>query len=88
MNAVQRVLEGVAKSYTSSFNEFCTSQIALRRGSFYDKLMSYNSLQTQLNDVLNDLKSTYLDLVGGKLWAGVNASPTKSSFVAGSTEGG
>jgi hypothetical protein len=28
---------------------------------------------------------TYLDLVGGKLWAGVNASPTKSSFFAGST---
>jgi hypothetical protein len=25
-------------------------------------------------------------LVGGNLWAGVNASPTKSSFVAGSTD--
>jgi hypothetical protein len=48
--------------------------------------MSNNSLQTQLNDVLNDLESTYLDLVVGKLWASVNASPTKSSFVAGSTE--
>jgi hypothetical protein len=47
--------------------------------------MNNNSLQTQLNDVLNDLESTYLDLVGGK-WAGVNASPTKSSFVAGSTK--
>jgi hypothetical protein len=66
-NAVQRVLEGFAKSSTSSFNEFCTSQIALCCGSSYDKLMSNNSLQTQLNNVLNDLESTYLDLVGGKL---------------------
>jgi hypothetical protein len=47
--------------------------------------MSNNSLQTQLNNVLNDLELPYLDLVGGKLWAGVNASPTKSSFVVGST---
>jgi hypothetical protein len=75
-NAEQRVLEDFAKSSTSSFNEFCASQIALGHGSFYDKLMSNNSLQTQLNDVLNDLESTYLDLVGGKLWVGVNASHT------------
>ncbi len=47
--------------------------------------MTNNSLQTQLNNVLNDLESTYLDLVGGKVWAGFNASPTKSLFVAGST---
>jgi hypothetical protein len=87
-NAVQRVLEGFAKSSTSSFNKFCTSQIALHPGSFYDKLMSNNSLQTQLNNFLNDFESTYLDLIGGKLWAGVNASPTKSSFVAGSTNDG
>ncbi len=66
INSVQRVLEGFAKSSTSSFNKFCTSQIALHCGSFYDKLMSNNSLQTQLNDVLNDLESTYLDLVGAK----------------------
>jgi hypothetical protein len=45
-NVVQRVLDGFPKSSTSSFNEFCTSQIALRCGSFYDKLMSKNSLQT------------------------------------------
>ncbi len=68
MNAVQRVLEGFARSSTSSFNKFCTSQIALRCGSFYDKLMSNNFLQTQLNNVLNDLESTYLDLVGSKQW--------------------
>jgi hypothetical protein len=37
----------------------------------------------QLNNVLNDLKTSYLDLVGGKLWAGVN-SPQGSAFIAGS----
>jgi hypothetical protein len=84
-NAVRRVLDGFAKSPTPSYNKFCTSQIALHCGSFYDKLMSNNSIQTQFNNVLNDLESTYLDLVGSKLWAGVNASPTTSSFVAGST---
>ncbi len=80
-NAIRRVLEGLSKSSTSSFNEFCASQIAMRRGSFYDKLMQTSSLQTQHNDVLNDLEATYLDLVGGKLWAGVNSSPTKSAFL-------
>ena len=54
----------------------------MRRGSFCDKLMQTSSLQTQHNDVLNDLEATYLDLVGGKLWAGVNSSPTKSAFFA------
>jgi hypothetical protein len=81
-NAVRWVLEGFGKSFTASFNKFCNSQIALRHGSFYDKLMHTSTLQTQLNDILNDLEATYLDLVGGKLWAGVNASPTKSAFVA------
>ena len=80
-NTIRRVLEGFGKSSTASFNEFCSSQIALRRGSFYERLMQTSSLQTQLNDLLKDLESTYLDLVGGKLWAGVNASPTKSAFV-------
>jgi hypothetical protein len=59
--------------------------MALRCGSFYCTLVNCNSLQSQLNDVLNNLETTYLDLVGGKLWAGVIASPTNSSFVAGST---
>jgi len=80
-NTIRRVLEGFSKSSTTSFNEFCSSQISLRRGSFYEKLMQSSSLQTQLNGVLNDLEATYLDLVGGKLWAGVNASPTKAAFV-------
>ena len=81
-NIIRRVLEGFGKSSTTSFNEFCTSQIAMRRGSFYEKLMHSSPLQTQLNDVLNDIEATYLDLAGGGKWAGVNASPTKASFVA------
>ena len=84
-NVVHKVLEGFVKSSTPTFNEFCASQIALHHGSFYHTLMNSNFLQSQLNDVLNDLKITYFDLVGGKLWAGVIASPTNSSFVAGST---
>jgi hypothetical protein len=80
-NTIRRVLEGFGKSSTTSFNEFCSSQISLRRGSFYEKIMQSSSLQMQLNEVLNDLEATYLDLVGGKLWAGVNASPTKAAFV-------
>ena len=81
-NTIRRVLEGFSKPSTSSFNKFCASQIAMRRVSFYDKLMQKSSLQMQLNDILNDLEATYLDLVSGKLWAGVNASPTKSAFIA------
>ena len=80
-NTIRQVLEGFGKSSTTSFNKFCTSQIAMRRGSFYDKLMHSSSLQTQLNDIPNDLKATNLDLVGGKLWAGVTASPTSAAFV-------
>lgn len=80
-NIIRRVLEGFGKSSTMSFNEFCTSQIAMRRGSFYEKLMHSSPLQTQLNDVLNDIEATYLDLAGGGKWAGVTASPTKAAFV-------
>jgi hypothetical protein len=83
-NLVRKVLEGFAKSSTKSFNEFCASQIALRCESFYRIIMKNTSLQNQLNDVLNDLKTSYLDLVGGKLWAGVNSSPQGSAFIAGS----
>jgi hypothetical protein len=63
-NVVHKVLEGFTKLSTSSFNEFCASQIVLSCGSFYRTLMKSNSLQTQLNDVLNDLGATYIDLVG------------------------
>jgi hypothetical protein len=56
MNVVHKVLEGFVKSSTSSYNEFCASQIALHHGSFYCTLMNSNSLQNQLNNVLNNLK--------------------------------
>jgi hypothetical protein len=82
-NTIRKVLKGFAKSSTTSFNDFRSSQIALRRGSFYMNLMRGTSLQSQLNDLLNDLKVTYLDLVGGQLWSGVTATPHTSSFLAG-----
>jgi hypothetical protein len=81
---VRKVLEGFAKSSTKLFNKFCASQIALRRGSFHRTLMKNTSLQNQLNNVLNDLETSYLDLVGEKLWAGINSSPQGSAFIAGS----
>ncbi len=65
-----------------SFNKVCTSQLALRHGSISQKLFKDTSLHTQLVNVLNDLESIYLDLVGNKLWAGVNATPQVSSFKA------
>jgi hypothetical protein len=83
-NLVRKVLEGFANSSTKLFNKFCTSQIALRCGSFYQTLMKNTSLQNQLNDVLNNLKTSYLDLVGGKLWAGISSSPQGSALIAGS----
>jgi hypothetical protein len=84
-NAIRKVLEGFAKLSTKLFNNFCASQIALCWGTFYRTLMKNTSLQNQLNDVLNDLETSYLDLVGGKLWEGVIASPTRSSFLANHT---
>ncbi len=65
-----------------SFNEVCTSYLALSCGSVSQKLFKDTSQHTQLVNVLNDLESVYLDLVGGKLWAGVNATPQASSFKA------
>jgi hypothetical protein len=44
--------------------------------------MRGTSLQSQLNNLLNDIKVTYLDLVGGNSWLGVAAAPTQSSFTA------
>jgi hypothetical protein len=81
-NAVRKILHGFSKSSTASFNDFCNSQIALRRGSFYNRMMQTSSLQSQVNDILTDLEATYLDLIGGNLWAGVNASPAKTVFMA------
>ncbi len=47
--------------------------------------MKGTSLQSQLNSLLHDLEVAYLDLVGGKLWAGINATPHKSFFFVGNT---
>jgi hypothetical protein len=47
--------------------------------------MQSTSLQQQLHNILNNLKATYLNLVGSKLWAGITASPHGSSFMAGTT---
>ncbi len=82
-NLVHKNLEDFVKSSTKLFNKFCASQIALRRGNFYWTLMKNTSLQNQLNNVLNDLETSYLDLVGGKLWAGINSSPQGSAFIVG-----
>ncbi len=81
-NTIRKVLEGFGKSSTKSFNEFCSSQIALRRGSFYADIMRGSSLQSQLSNLLNDIEATYLDLVSGNSWNGIVASPAQSSFMA------
>jgi hypothetical protein len=60
----------------------CSSQVALRCGSFYANIMRGTSLQSQLNNLLNDIEVTYLDLVGGNSWLGIAAAPTQSSFTA------
>jgi hypothetical protein len=79
---IRKLLEGVAKSATVSFNKVCTSQLALCHGSISQKLFNDTSLHTQLVNILNDLESVYLDLVGSKLWAGVDAMLKASSFKA------
>jgi hypothetical protein len=58
------------------------SQLALHCGSISQKLLKDTSLHTQLVNILNNLESVYLDLVGGKLWVGVNVTPQASSFKA------
>jgi hypothetical protein len=60
----------------------CTSQLALRCGSISKNLFKDTSLHTQLVNILNDLEFVYLDLVGSKFGAGVNAMPQASSFKA------
>jgi hypothetical protein len=49
-------------------------------------LMQGTPLQSQLNDLLNNLEVTYLDLVGGQLWSGVTPTPHQSSFLAGNID--
>jgi hypothetical protein len=81
-NTICKVLEGFGKSSTKLFNKFCSSQIALRRGSFYADIMQGTSLLSQLSNLLNNIEVTYLDLVGGKSWPGIAVAPTQSSFMA------
>ncbi len=81
-NTIRKVLDGFGKSSTKSFNKFCSSQVALRRGSFYSKIVRDQSLQTQLCNLLADIEATYLDLVGGNSWDGIAPSPAQSSFWA------
>jgi hypothetical protein len=71
-----------------SFDKVCTSQLSLHHGSISKKLFKDTTLvYTQLVDVLNNLESVYLDLVGSKLWAGINATPKASLFKAALTHG-
>jgi hypothetical protein len=70
-NVISKVLKGFAKSSTKAFDDVCSSQIAMRRASFYKEGIKNTSLQSQLVDVLNNLKNTYLELVGGKQWQGI-----------------
>ncbi len=70
-NIIRKVLDGFAKSSTKSFNDVCSSQVAMRQTSFYKEILNSSSLHKQLVDVLNDLKNTYLELIGGKKWEGV-----------------
>ena len=80
-NIIRKTLEGFGKSSTTEFNDFCSSQIALRRSSFYTDLMRGSSLLVQLNNLLEDLEVTYLALVGGDKWSGIIATPSTSAFV-------
>jgi hypothetical protein len=70
-NIIRKVLEGFAKLSTKSFNNVCSSQVAMRRISFYKDVLKRSSLHTQLIEVLDNLENTYLELVGGKKWEGV-----------------
>jgi hypothetical protein len=81
-NTIRKILEGFSKSSTKSFNDFCSSQIALRRGCFYTDIMKGKSLQSQLCNLLDDIEMTYLDLVSGNKWDCIVTSPVQSSFIA------
>jgi hypothetical protein len=70
-NVIRKVLDGFAQSSTKAFNDVCSSQIAMKCATFYKEAMKNISLQNQLDDVLNDLENTYLELVGGKQWHGI-----------------
>ena len=81
-NTIRKVLEGFGMSSTKTFNDFCSSEIALRRGSTYSDIMRKTSLLSQLNNLLGDIEAAYIDLVGGNKWESITASPPVSSFLA------
>ncbi len=81
-NTLCKVLEGFGKSSTKSFNNFCSSQIAQHCGSFYADIMQGTYLQSQLINLLNNIKVTYLDLVGGNSWLGIAGAITQPYFTA------
>jgi hypothetical protein len=49
-------------------------------------LMRGTPLQSQLNDLLNNIEVTYLDLVGRKSWSGITATPHQFSYLAGNVD--
>jgi hypothetical protein len=74
--------DGLGKSSTNFFDKFCSSQIALRRGSFYSEIVHGSSLHTQLYTLLADIEATYLDLNGGNSWHRIVPLPAQSTFLA------
>ena len=81
-NTICKVREGFSISSTISFNDFCSSQIALRCSSIYLDMVKKSSLQSQLSILLGDIETNYLDLVGGNKWESITSSPSASSFLA------
>jgi hypothetical protein len=88
-NVIRKVLNGFAKSSTKAFNDVCSSQIAMRRATFFKDALKNISLQSQLVDVLHDLENTYLELVGGKQWHGIGHTGMNqgSSFLTSKDDG-
>jgi hypothetical protein len=56
-NLVHKVLEGFAKSSTKLFNKFCTGQIALRPGNFYQTLIISSKPTQQCSEQSRDFLS-------------------------------
>jgi hypothetical protein len=81
-NIIRKVLDGFSKSSTKSFNDVCASQLALRRSRLVQTLIKTTSLYSQLVNLLGDLETTYLELVGGQKWEGIATRPHKASFKA------
>ena len=81
-NIIRTVLDGFSKSSTKSFNDVCASQLALRRGSLVQALTKTTTLYSQLVDLLGDLETTYLELVGGQKWEGIVHHHHEASFKA------